>query len=606
MAGFEQTVAVPSTSSYAAPLLDFLPVSNLANSYYQGVFNKQQRGLNDQTQEMNRYRIAEAQRQQDIAQTFQGGLPRNADGSIDYSKAVAMLAQKGDVGALWNGADAMLLQQAAKGSALLNGGPQPQTPAAAPQGAPAPRVPVQSGVQGDAGSGTIASLVTDRFPNQDTTTGQTIAKIASVMGVDPNATLTPGQVRRAQGLLAKYAPAEGGGGAATPAQRVAGAFDRLPPSANAGTPAATPPQGAPNGAGSPAPGPQAAPPPQAAPAAPVAPVAPPAGQPIVPQVPLPRGYTDAQAAILALRAEAARLSANPRAHGQVAELNNWAQRIEQSIQPVKMGPNDSYLDPRTGQVIAEGPAAAGIRAAESAANSPTVDANAEVYRQTGKLPPNLSKNLMGQAESRAIIARARELEVASGGDPSNWPQKWQNYQVAATGKRVLEQRAANLRLVENETATLIPRVRDISAKVSRTEYPSINSLILAARKGSGDPNVIKLGIAFESLIPVYARLLKPTGQITEGDTKRSHDILDKAWSDGQVQAALDQMEVERDGAREALDRTLEEVRGGGKSSERSSKNETAPKAAAKVSTDGWTVVTAPNGKKARIQEITED
>jgi hypothetical protein len=460
MAGFEQTVAVPSTRDYASPTPDiFAQIAGLPNAYYQGVFNSQQRDLNSQAQEMNRYRIADQQRQQDIARTFQGGLPRSPDGSIDYSKAVAMLAQKGDTSALWNGADAMLLQQAAKGSPMLNGGPQPQQPVA-PQGAPAPRVPVQQGVQGDPGSGSITALVTDRFPNQDTTTGQTISKIASVMGVDPNATLTPGQVRRAQGLLQKYAPADAGGGGgggepASPAQRVAGAFDRLPPSANAGTPAATAqpaPNGAPGSAAAspgappaqpqqpqpqpqqPQPQPQAAPVAQAAPQG--GPVAPAPGQPIVPQVPLPKGFTDPQAAILALRAEAARLSANPRAQGQVQELNNWASRIEESLKPVRMGPNDSYLDPRTGQVVAEGPAAASMRAMEIAGASGSLDADAERYRQSGQLPPNMGRGLQGAAEARAIRQRAQQLEQEAGGDPTEWPKKWQQFK----GQQVAIQR----------------------------------------------------------------------------------------------------------------------------------------------------------------------
>jgi hypothetical protein len=83
--------------------------------------------------------------------------------------------------------------------------------------------------QGDAGQGTIASIVTDRLPNQDATTGQTIAKVAQVMGLDPNANLTAGQIRRAQGLVQKYAASS-----APASDANAGT---LPPSANAGTPA---------------------------------------------------------------------------------------------------------------------------------------------------------------------------------------------------------------------------------------------------------------------------------------------------------------------------------------------------------------------------------
>jgi hypothetical protein len=59
-------------------------------------------------------------------------------------------------------------------------------------------------------------MVTDKLPSQNLTTGQTILKVADLMGIDPNADLTPGQQRRAQGLIARYAPdiagPAGGGG----------------------------------------------------------------------------------------------------------------------------------------------------------------------------------------------------------------------------------------------------------------------------------------------------------------------------------------------------------------------------------------------------------
>lgn len=633
MATFEQTVAIPSTRDYAPPTPDiFAQIANMPNAYYQGQFNKQQREMNDQA-------IRQGQIRQDIQQTFRGGLPMNADGSIDYGRAVAMLAQKGDTSALWNGSDVMLQQQAAQ-TPMIPGG-APQAPAAAPAAGPAPRVPVSQGVQGDSGSGTIASLVTDRLPNQDATTGQTIAKIASVMGIDPNANMTPGQMRRAQGLLQKYAPtpspsapSAAGGGTGAPAaplsrpslasaggdgapttsptasERVAGAFAALPPSANAGTPAAqpAPPQGAPNGAGSgrtaPPVTPQQAAPPvqQAAPQAqqPQAPVQQAQAQP-GPAVPLPvnpfngrpiKSAEEGQNVVNAINARIGQLAGNKNNELKIRTLENIRSQIQEAIKPRSVGPATTLIGPN-GEVVFQGVGAAAMSGTSE--TTPERIAAADVYRKTGKLPQNLGSGYTGQAEARSIRALAAEREAAEGGDMTEWPQRWQNYSVAATGKRVLEQRATNLRLAENEATSLIPRVRDISAKVSRTQYPNLNSLILAAKKGSGDKDVIKLGVAVESLIPVYARVLKPVGQITEGDTKRAGDILDKAWSDGQINAALDQMQVELEAARESLNKTMEEVRSG-----KPSESHAAPaKAAPKPDKDGW--VTLPNG--ARIQEV---
>jgi hypothetical protein len=226
----------------------------------------------------------------------------------------------------------------------------------------------------------------------------------------------------------------------------------------------------------------------------------------------------------------------------------------------------------------------------------TIDADAEFYRQTGKLPPNMGKGVQGNLEAHRIRERANEIEVAEGGNPAEWATRWQSYGAQAAGKRILTARAANLTLAENESTSLIPRVREASAKVSRTNFPTLNKLIEAGQQGKGGTDVVKFGLAVASLVPVYARVLKPVGQITEGDTHRALEILDKAWSDGQINAALDQMEVELKSARSSLDKTMKEygISGGADATKGADKT-----GGASSGTEHWT--TLPNG--VRIREV---
>jgi hypothetical protein len=446
---WDNGVTPPGGVSYAAPLMDFGEFGNLANVYRQAGFDQQRKVSNEQQQQLNQQQIQAGQQRQDIAKTFQGGLPRNADGSVDYASAVAMLAKKGDVGALWNGADAMAIQGASKLSPMLANGAQPGQGQGAPSSVAAKPLPpmAANSPQGDAGQGTIASIVTDRLPNQDATTGQTIAKVAQVMGLDPNANLTAGQIRRAQGLVQKYAASS-----APASDANAGT---LPPSANAGTPAppassATAPAppasfndrfasaggGAPQAAAPAAVAPQAGPggapaqpqpQPQQPQAQPQGQPLPPqqAAQPLVPQVPLPKGFNDPQQAILALRAEAARLAANPRAREQANQLTNWAERIENSIKPMQVHQGTNIIDPRTGQPLYQG-------------NQPTlspdaINAAAERYLETGQLPPNLGRGTQGSATMSAIQNHAAELANQRGIDMATLPGKWQQFKAQQVG-----------------------------------------------------------------------------------------------------------------------------------------------------------------------------
>jgi hypothetical protein len=583
MVDFPQTVAVPPTSAYGPGLTDFSAIANAPNTYYQGQFNQQQKQLNDA-------KIAQAKQQIELAKSFAGGLPTDANGQIDYRAAAGILASKGDIG----GAVSLLQQQPAPLSPMFGGQGQgqgqpqggPAGPAAPPQSVQAKPLPppARNSPQGDSGENTLTSIVTDRLPAQNQTTGQTIMKIAEVMGIDPNAQMTPGQVRRAQGLLQKYAPDIAG-------VRVGqGGGSSLPPSMNGVTPAAVP------GGGGSAAGATAGPGAAGTSGAPAPQPQQPQQQPLVPQEPLPPGFNDPMQAVKALRLNAAQLAGDPRrgAKEQASAMDAWADRIEASIKPVSVGSMSTLVDPRTGKPVFQGAGAAAI-AGQGADNS-TRDADAELYRQTGKLPPNMGRGVQGAAEAQRIRERAVEQEIAEGGDPSQWATRWQSFGAQAAGRRVLETRSETLKLAENEATTLIPRVRDISAKVSRTNYPTINALIEAADQGKGGTDVIKLGIAINSLIPVYARVLKPVGQITEGDTHRATDILNKAWSDGQINGALDQMEVELKSARSALEKTLDESRGGGKkSSAKSDSGSNDPSGPAKVMTkDDYDAL--PSGK----------
>jgi hypothetical protein len=591
---FPSAVSPPGGISYAAPLMKFDNFSNwAADDPYQKIFNEQQQQANQQ--------------KLDIAKTFQGGLPIDPKtGQVDYQKAVAMLAQKGDIGALWNGADAMLMQSAT-GTPLLppppqQGGQAPSSaapPPASVQAKPLP-APAANSPQGDAGSGTIASIVTNQMPAEDAVTGQTIIRVAQVMGVDPNANLSQGQQLRANGLARKYA-AEGSSTSASGR----GGGD-LPPSANAISPrpqaapaapasfndrfaaarpgAAAPAQPAPMGAGPPpAGGSQQQP-------QPVQPQAP-QGGPITPQVPLPPGFTDPMQAAQALHERAAQLSVNPRLAGKAQELNAWASRIEESIKPISLGPQSTMIDPRTRRVLAQGALAAQLSNPNAA---PTLDADAERYRKTGTLPPNMGRGLQGQQESAHIRARAAELEIQDGGDPSKWADKWQEFRAKGIGLNTAERtkanREENLNLILKAADAAIPAALEASKALPRSMYVPLNRLIQKGEIMSSDPRLVEFGMANLQLAEHWARAMNPTGVMRESDRDKALHFLDTAYGGNTYERAVMQLQKQ-------ITRERDAVRGGSTIL----KDNKAPDPAADLSgtpdKDGW--ISAPNGALIR-------
>ena len=112
----------------------------------------------------------------------------------------------------------------------------------------------------------------------------------------------------------------------------------------------------------------------------------------------------------------------------------------------------------------------------------------------------------------------------------------------------------------SEANQLVPLALDASAKVNRTNYPSLNTVLIAAAKGTGDPNVVKLGVATNSLINTYARAINPSGVPTVSDKEHARELLENAWSKGQYSAAVSQLKLEMDAAAQSPDIVRERLR----------------------------------------------
>ena len=614
----------PRGLSYGAPLVDFGVFGQLPQQYQQGV------------------RTA---RENAVADAFKdGGLPLDpATGQPDYGKIMQVLASKGGIDAITklapSATEQSLINQAGRVSPLLGGaappgpaaGPAaaPQGPAsapAAPQSLPAPPATSTAGytpMRDTAGS--VVDIVTSRLPQDSQRTGAVIANIAKAAGVDPNGPLSPEQSARVTRMADAYvartgqqpAPAAPPAAAGPAAPRfvrtglglgfpvdpqdngnlaVASRFPAdMAPAVGSG--AASPPAAAASG--------PAAPPPATAPnAAPVqgsaAAQQPPQGGPIVPPVPLPPGYTDPQKAILALRQEAAKRSSNPY-DKQGPMLSQWADRIETSLQPIKLGQSDTWVSPQTGQIVAQGPMAKALAGGAGGINAATLDADAERYRQTGQLPPNMGRGVQGQAEAAAIRARAVEHETAAGGNPNEWPTRWQEYRARGVGmntaERVRAGREESLNLILKVTDSAIPAALEQSEKVYRTSFVPLNKIIQQGQVMTSDAELRAFGMANLQLAEGWARAMNPTGVMRQDDREKALSFLSTADSPATYRRLVNQLKTQITRERDSI-RKGEPRREGDRAPEpgvvESSKGGVS---------DSWVPIKTKTGVSVEVQEI---
>lgn len=175
---------------------------------------------------------------------------------------------------------------------------------------------------------------------------------------------------------------------------------------------------------------------------------------------------------------------------------------------------------------------------------------------------NLGRGAQGAqniVKLRGEIAKKMGERGMSGQDMAT---KMAEFEGLKAGERTLTQRTANIGMRIAEAKTFAPLALSASEKVDRTRFPTINSLLLAAEKGTGGEDVVRLSVATQSLLNAYAAAVTPTGTPTEGAQARAHELLDKAWSQGQFKTAIDQLMMEMEAASKSPGMVREEFRRG--------------------------------------------
>ena len=182
-------------------------------------------------------------------------------------------------------------------------------------------------------------------------------------------------------------------------------------------------------------------------------------------------------------------------------------------------------------------------AADATLNEPTLRRMAEQYLAGDKsVFTNLGRGAQGAANVvalREMVGTVAEERGMKGGDIARVIGEFEGFKA---GQRTMGNRSASVLMAATEAGKMANLVLETSDLVDRTDFPSLNSLLIAVRKGTGDPNVIKLNTAINSFINIYARAIAPTGQgATVSDKDHAREMLEQAYADGQVEGAIDIM-----------------------------------------------------------------
>lgn len=518
MVDFSAPVNAPSPVSYAAPRVDFAPIGNL----YEDYFTAQQR--------QREADFVAQQRARDLALQQ----PINSN---DPNAVAAELLRRG--GAPYAAQlfpflqDQRLLEQARQGSPLLPGAPgsaaPPASPTISPTGgvvsaarpaAPAQTQPVGGYTGGDAGTGTVAAIVDSRLPEDSPKTGAVIGNIAKTVGVDPNAPLSADQQNRVRQLVDAYAKRTG---VVAPA-----------PDATASAPASS------------------------------------GATPIIPAIPLPRGFSKGQEqeAIQALRLEAARLSNNKYTVPQANLLSDWASRIENSLKPITLG--GRIISP-TGQTLYAPPERnpANIALQRFLEENPNATPEQiQAFNQAGRRGGSAASQIVNRylqehpeasAEDIAKFVREQQVKTAE-----------QKIVVAADARALsnslskLEQSKNALEAFEKTAIKNGEVLVQLAEKVDKTGVPALERWIRAGRRSiAGDTDVSNFNAQWLLFNTEAAKILtnpNMSGQLTDSARHEMAEAIPNASSAKQIREAFNLLKGDFGRRKQATDEQIAEVR----------------------------------------------
>lgn len=112
-----------------------------------------------------------------------------------------------------------------------------------------------------------------------------------------------------------------------------------------------------------------------------------------------------------------------------------------------------------------------------------------------------------------------------------------------------------VKLAANSLDRAIPLARDAAKGVDLGRFPSINAVENAVSKGTGDPRIIALNTALQTVVSDYAALMVRSGVPTVESRNAAREMVNQNMASGQLDAFFDQIEKEKTAQLKALDDT---------------------------------------------------
>jgi hypothetical protein len=197
--------------------------------------------------------------------------------------------------------------------------------------------------------------------------------------------------------------------------------------------------------------------------------------------------------------------------------------------------NNDYKKAQTEKELAE---AAKARAEGSATNSEVLQTTAQQLVEGNEDPSQLSKR---SKTYDATLAAANKYSMEKYGKPFNLAQAQSDYMFA---KSPATQNVIKYSAALTSPGGNLDRLKQMSAKWARTQFPKINEAAAWAKLQTGNPDIAALYAQLVAVQDEYAKILSgASGGAVTSDSARQQaiDVINQNLANGQIQAVAETM-----------------------------------------------------------------
>lgn len=136
-----------------------------------------------------------------------------------------------------------------------------------------------------------------------------------------------------------------------------------------------------------------------------------------------------------------------------------------------------------------------------------------------------------------------------------------DYAAGKTGANTVARTGANVAIGAAELKPLAPLIMDAARKVNPTQFPTVNAVVNAVRRGTGDPNIVQLNSYIQTMRNAYSQIASRGGRITDQVRRAGDELINGNMPISQLAAAAEAMAKEGEVVRGATGQAMQDVTG---------------------------------------------